>query len=125
MDKMVVTGRTDPLVDRDHVEKIAAQLGWDAVAELMGDVRAVVKEARQGIAGGLAEGTLEVVRAYAHRVKGSAGSFGLVRLHAAAKALEDAAAAGSVGTVLGLHEDFEQTLGVTLEALEDVLDRRG
>jgi HPt (histidine-containing phosphotransfer) domain-containing protein len=102
----------EPLIDGDQLALLRDALGDADLFQMLRGLPAAVEQGLGGIDQAMAAGDLDALRRSAHRLKGTAGSFGAARLAAIARELElgvmslDAAASA----MLVLRDIVAQTL---------------
>jgi CheY-like chemotaxis protein len=99
------------IIDRTAVDEFVAQVGCDSTDEIV-TVFLAETERRLGVLRGLPIGDHEAIRLEAHTLKGSSGTFGLMRLSMLSRKLER----GASGIA---PDDFR----IALDDLDDVFAR--
>ena len=118
---MLTTRTTDTVVDWRVLDKMAKEMSWEVIPELVGAFTNEVRERTPTLAEHLLNGDLADVAIEAHAIKGSAGSFGAIRLQALAREIERAAKSGDLQSARVAAEPLEVVTAQTLAGFQHVL----
>jgi signal transduction histidine kinase/CheY-like chemotaxis protein/HPt (histidine-containing phosphotransfer) domain-containing protein len=112
------------IVDRTAVDELIAQVGCDSTDEILA-VFLTETERRLGVLRGLPIGNRDAIRQEAHTLKGSSGTFGLMRLSALARDLERRAARIALGDYHTALEKLDDIFAVSRRELNAYLQKAG
>jgi signal transduction histidine kinase/CheY-like chemotaxis protein/HPt (histidine-containing phosphotransfer) domain-containing protein len=112
----------DTLVDPSVIEEFIAEVGADAASQMLTTYLSET-ERRLAILRNLAGDQRDAIHLEAHTLKGSSGIFGLPRLSAAARELEQATAAMTADEYAAMRAGLETTYTASKAALLDHLEK--
>ncbi len=106
------------LIDREHLLMLIDSLGPQELSRLLQELRRSLAEGSAAVRDGLARGAADAVAQAAHRIAGSAGSYGLPRLADLAMSIERFAATGDLAGAAGLAGGLDGVVADSLVAIE-------
>jgi signal transduction histidine kinase/CheY-like chemotaxis protein/HPt (histidine-containing phosphotransfer) domain-containing protein len=110
------------IIDRTAVDEFIAQVGCDSTEEIV-SVFLTETERRLGVLRGLTIGNRDAIRQEAHTLKGSSGTFGLMRLSALSRDLERRAASIALDDYHAALERLDDIFAVSRRELNDYLQK--